>query len=251
MDGWRARIGFICPDSAKRDHDYFRMAPDGVSVHFTRVAFSGNGTLAAIGAMSNTDNLVAAARLLAALEPHCIAWSDTSGSFMFGPRGDREQVAAIEAATGIPASTTSTGVLAALAALGARRIAAAAPYLAEVSDKIPDFLAANGIETLSMRTLGLAHEREISRASMEVVYRLAREAMTEGAQALFVSCTDFFPIDLIEPIERDLGVPVVTANQATMWHALRRAGIRDVVAGFGRLMSLDLPEAAKGARRTA
>jgi maleate cis-trans isomerase len=169
---------------------------------------------------------------------------------MFGPRGDREQVAAIEAATGIPASTTSTGVLAALAALGARRIAAAAPYLAEVSDKIPDFLAANGIETLSMRTLGLAHEREISRASKEVVYRLAREAMTEGAQALFVSCTDFFPIDLIEPIERDLGVPVVTANQATMWHALRCAGIRDGMPGFGRLMALDLPDAAKKAPRT-
>lgn len=251
MDGWRARIGFICPDSAKRDHDYFRMAPDGVTVHFTRIAFSGDGTLAAIGAMSGTDNLVAAARLLAALEPHCISWSDTSGSFMFGPKGDRAQVAAIEAATGIPASTTSTGVLAAFAALGARRIAAAAPYLAEVSDKIPEFLAANGIETLSARTLGLAHEREISRASKEVVYRLARDAMVRGAEALFVSCTDFFPIDLIEPIERDLGVPVVTANQATMWHALRRAGIRDGVPGFGRLMTLGLADEDRNIRRTA
>ena len=63
---------------------------------------------------------------------------------------------------------------------------------------------------------------------------------TGGAQALLIPCTDFEAVDLIAPLERDLGTPVLTSNQATMWHALRLAGIQDGVPGFGRLMDLDL-----------
>lgn len=239
MYGWRARIGFIYPDSGKRDHDCYRMAPEGVSVHFTRVAFSGQGTLADIGAMSETARLVEAARLLAALEPSCISWLDTSGSFMFGPEGDRSQASAIRDATGIPASTTSTATLAALEGLRVDTIAVASPYLSEVNDRLRAFMEANGVCVARLRALELRDEREISRTSEETIYALARDAFTPEAKALFIPCTDFAPIDLIEPLERDLGVPVVTSNQATMWHALRLSGIADGLPGFGRLLTLD------------
>ena len=252
MYGWRARLGFIYPDSGKRDLDFTRMAPAGVSAHFTRVTFGGQGTLAEIGAMSETSRLVAAAKLLAALEPSCISWADTSGSFMFGPRGDRAQVEAIRDATGIPASTTSTAALAAFQALGAGSIAVATPYLGEVNERLAAFMESNGIRIAHMQALELHSEREISRAAPETVYRLAREAVAgvlpgaglrTGAgrpDALFVPCTDFGDIDLIDVLERDLGVPVVMANQATMWHALRVSGIADGVPGFGRLFGLAL-----------
>ena len=241
MYGWRARIGMIYPDSGKRDLDCTRMAPEGVSVHFTRVAFSGEGTLADIGAMSETTHLVEAARLLAALDPHSVGWLDTSGSFMFGPKGDRAQTAALAQAAGAPATTTSTATLAAFAALGVGRIAVATPYLAEVNERLVAFMEANGIRIARMCALELAHEREISRASDETVYALARDAMTADAEALFISCTDFASIDLIAILERDLGIPVVTANQATLWHAVRLCGVRDEMPGFGRLLTLDAP----------
>ena len=34
-----------------------------------------------------------------------------------------------------------------------------------------------------------------------------------------------------------LGKPVIAINTATYWYALRRNGIRDKVAGFGRLLA--------------
>ena len=68
--------------------------------------------------------------------------------------------------------------------------------------------------------------------------RLARDAYTPQAEALFIPCTDFEAIDLIEVLERDLGVPVVTANQATMWHALRLSGVVDALPHFGTLYTL-------------
>jgi maleate isomerase len=238
--GWRGRIGFIYPDSGRRDYDYVRLMPPGVSAHITRVPFTGQGTLADIGAMSGTDNLVAAAKLLAQLKPACISWADTSGSFMFGPDGDAEQVKAMTAATGLPASTTTTGLLAALRRLGVSRVAVAAPYLREVTDQLVSFLAAHGASVVSLETLGYQLADDISTAPPATVYSLARAAFTDGAEALFIPCTDFEAINLIETLETDLGVPVLTSNQVTAWHALRMAGYRDAVPNFGILPRLSL-----------
>ena len=241
--GWRARIGLIYPSSGKRDRDFQRLAPDGVSVHITRVALSDPADLEQIGRMSETRNLVAAARLLADLQPDCISWADTSGSFMFGPTGATGQEDAIRQATGVPASTTSTAVLLALRGLGVRRVAVASPYLDEVNQKLVEFFTSHGFEIGRLRSLELSQEGAIHRAPPETVYRLARAAWFDGAEALFLPCTDFEAINLIHLLERNLGRPVVTANQATMWHALRLAGISDGVAGFGQLMEMDLPPA--------
>jgi maleate isomerase len=241
MYGWRARIGLIYPSSGKRDYDYHRMAPQGVSVHFTRVAFSGRGTLRDIGSMSQPEHLVAAARLLADLHPACISWADTSGSFMFGPDGDRRQVKAISDAAGAPASTTSTSCVAACHALGLSKVAVASPYLPEVNDALRTFFDAHGISVVSLQGLGLEDEGEIHRTRPEQVYALGRAAFSQGAEGLFVPCTDFEAVDLIETLERDLRVPVITANQATMWHALRLSGINDHVTGFGKLVAHALP----------
>jgi maleate cis-trans isomerase len=41
---------------------------------------------------------------------------------------------------------------------------------------------------------------------------------------------------MIEALEADLGIPVVTSNQASLWAALRAAGIQARLEGYGRLM---------------
>ena len=239
MYGWRARLGFIYPDTGKHDHDFFRMAPDGVSVHFTRVAYSGQDSVADISVLGEMEHLVEAAHRLTALEPSCISWVDTSGSFVFGTEGDQAQVEALRQATGVPATTTSSATLAALRALEAETIAVASPYIAEVNDKLTAFMESNGVHVARLRALEIQAAREVSRTSLETVYGLGRAAFTPDAQALFIPCTDFAPVEVIEPLERDLGIPVVLANQATMWHALRLAGITDCVSGFGHLFALD------------
>ena len=236
--GWRARIGLIYPACGKRDNDFSRLAPDGVSVHVTRVAFSGRVTARDIGTMAEVDNLLAAARLLKDVQPSCISWADTSGSFMFGPECDIRQADAIRGETGVPASTTTTAVLAACARLGVSRLAVASPYAADVNQGLRSFLAARGVAVSSMRSLDLESEWQIHVVDSGAAYRLAREAWTAQAEALFIPCTDFEAIDLIEVLEADLGVPVVTANQATMWHALRLSGVRDSLPHFGKLYTL-------------
>jgi maleate isomerase len=244
MTGSRARLGVIYPSSGLRDADFHRLVPAGVSAHVTRVAFRHEGTVEAIREMSSTERLVEAARLVAATEPSCITWADTSGSFLFGPDGDAEQIRAIEQATGVRASTTSTACLAAFRRLGARRIAVASPYLREVNVPLEEFLKAHDLEVLRLESLELRASREIARVPAPTLAALARRARHPEAQALFIPCTDFLDIDLVPDLERELSLPVVGANPATVWHALRIGGIRDAVAGFGTLMTLDLGESA-------
>ena len=40
-----------------------------------------------------------------------------------------------------------------------------------------------------------------------------------------ISCTNLITIGAIPELERRLGKPVVSANQATVWHACRLAGV--------------------------
>ena len=46
--------------------------------------------------------------------------------------------------------------------------------------------------------------------------------------------------EVIDQIEKKLGKPVITSNQAQMWSCLRRAGIEDKISGFGKLFNHQL-----------
>lgn len=43
-------------------------------------------------------------------------------------------------------------------------------------------------------------------------------------------------VSVIERIEKESGKPVVTNTQAWTWEALHGMGMRDSIAGFGRLL---------------
>ncbi len=55
------------------------------------------------------------------------------------------------------------------------------------------------------------------------------------AQAVFISCSNLRTLDIIEKLERDLGKPVITSNQASLWGMLRLIGDRRAIPGAGRL----------------
>ncbi len=56
------------------------------------------------------------------------------------------------------------------------------------------------------------------------------------AEAVFVSCTNLPTHDVITVLEADRGKPVLTANQVTIWAAIRLAG-RAAVGDGQRLMA--------------
>jgi len=81
----------------------------------------------------------------------------------------------------------------------------------------------------------LTDNLEIGKLEPYVVYRLAKAMFAGDADAIFISCTNLRTFEIIEKLERDLGVPVITSNQATLWMALRQIDVRDQLP-LGKLL---------------
>ena len=93
-------------------------------------------------------------------------------------------------------------------------------------------LEAAGFDILAMK--GLATQAHGS-ISTEKVKALAMEVLRPDTEAVFISCSNFRTLDILEDVERDTGKPVVTSNQAALWGTLRRIGDKRAVPGAGRL----------------
>ena len=111
--------------------------------------------------------------------------------------------------------------------LDVRRVALGTPYVEAIGGRLPAFLEAAGFDPVSLVNLELPDG--ISDTSSEEVVRLAEQAVRPDAEALFLSCTILPTAHLLAPLERRLGIPVLSANQVTMWAALGIAGTRAAI----------------------
>jgi maleate isomerase len=238
--GWRARLGVIYPASGLADMEFSRLCPPGVSVHVTRssVPHDGGVTLADVLEVAEGRQFAQLAADLATVRPHALAWMCTSGSFSRGAAWDAELCRTLREHGGCPATTTSTALVTALAALGVRRVALATPYEEPVVQRLVAYLSEHGIDAVSHVGLGLVRDWEISTLTPIDLAVLVRQADSPRAEAIFLSDTCLVLSPLVEALEADLGKPVFSANMATMWHALRLAGVNDTCHGPGSLFRL-------------
>lgn len=229
--GTRAKFGMMLPSvNAIAEPQITAMLPPGVSLHTTRLRLVG-GT----GHLAMLDRLEEATQLLADAQVDRIMFHCTAVS-MWSPEIVGEIRSRIAAITDTPVVITSDAVVSALAAFDARKIVLLSPYTQDVNDRELRFLNHHGIEVLEEKGLGIAGGIEMSNVTAERWYDEALAMRNSNADAYFLSCTTIRTADVIEPLERALGKPVLTSNQVASWRVLRDAGITDAVAGFGRLL---------------
>lgn len=166
-----------------------------------------------------------------------IAYACTSGATVIGPEAVEERVQQVH--PGTPVTNPISAVMAALDALGARRIAMVTPYVAEVTAPMRALLTECGVDVLSAVSFEEGDDHKVARISPEST----RAAMIEaghmpGVEAVFASCTNLQTFDIIDEVEHILDLPVVTSNQALLWHLLRLGGQNAGGWGPGRLFSL-------------
>ncbi len=237
MYGWRARIGILVPASDTTCENEFRkMAPEGVSIHVSRMAFPGTNTPEALSRL--IDEVEEVAKLLIPASVDAIAFCCTSGSFIKGPGYDQEIIRRIKRVFPGTVTTTTTSVIEAFKALDIKRVAVASPYIDEINQALKRYLESVGIEVVSIKGLGIVKDTEVGKLTPEVAYELAKKIDRPEAQAVFISCTNFRSLEVIDILEKDLEKPVVTSNQATMWNLLRLLGIHGSIKRYGELFTL-------------
>ena len=229
------RIGLLVPSSNTTvEPEFYRALPESVTLHVMRL-FLTRIEPQSIGAMA--DELDRAASLLATADVDVIVLGATAPSFLKGAGYDRELIARIEAVTGRRATTTSTAMLRALQAIGARRVALGSAYTDEVNDVAADFLEANGFAVTTRRGLGYIDNLAVGRLEAETAYELGRAVDTAEADALLLACTNWRTMAVIERLEDALRKPVLSTSQVSVWDALRQIGYGAPVPGYGRLLA--------------
>ncbi len=185
--------------------------------------------------LGSHTRLADGAAQLATARPDAVMWACTSGSFVFGAAGAADQVAAVAAAAGVPASSTSIAFVDALRFLGLRRVAVAASYPDDVAQHFVAFLSAGGAEVVSMGSHGIYTAAEVGTLEPAQVIEMVTAADHPDAEAVLVPDTAMHTLAIIERLEDAVGKPVLTANQVTVWKGLHLLGEVPALPGLGAL----------------
>jgi maleate isomerase len=210
-----------------------RILPEGVSLHTTRLKLAGSTRDELLGMAKGVEE---ATGLLTDAGVDRIVFNCTAVS-TFDPAMGEALRRRMEAVAGRPATSTAHAIVAALQALGGRRIALITPYIDAVVEREVAFLEHLGLEVVSRIGLGLAEGKAMSAVEPGEWYRRTTGEAGSGADLYFLSCTAIRVFDVIADLEHDLGAPVLTSNQAMVWWCLREAGLRDRIPALGRLFS--------------
>jgi len=236
MYGWRARIGIVFPSRGDSFiYEFYQIVPKGVVL-----------VPSIIGLFNLTKEELSAAMLeyrtaaldLAKVGVNAIA---LTGSPLFQLQGfgsDLEMIREVEKETGIPTLTSVTAEVEAMRYLKMNKLVIATPFRDEVNERNAAWYRKAGFEVLKIKGLGIEKNSEIARLPFYAPYQLARETFLEtpGAEGIYIACPRWGTVEIIEKLEQDLGVPVVTSSQATIWMALWKANVREPIQGYGRLM---------------
>jgi maleate cis-trans isomerase len=235
-----SRIGLLVPSSNTTvEPEFYRARPRDVTLHTARLFLTRIAPEAILDMVAEMENQ---AKLLASADVDVIVLGATAPSFLKGLGYDRELIQKIEAGTGRRATTTSTALIQAIGHLGAQRVVLGSAYDARVNGIAKAFLEASGVNVLATKGLSLVDNLVVGRLAPDTAYDLAREVDRDDADAIVLACTNWQTMDALERIERDVGKPVISTTQASIWAALRIIGYEKSIAGYGRLLREIAPE---------
>lgn len=232
--------------------EFQALAPDGVTVHAARAPL---GMIAPDGEIiprvgpetacdfAQSKELETAIRHVAAVAPRAIVYAFTSSSYILGMAEDAALQRRLEAISGgIPVIIQAAALAAGLRALGASRIALFhPPWFSDDLDALgAAYFGAAGFEVLHH---GPSRLRETYGEIEPVqIHDWVSARVPAGTGAVVIGGGGFRAIGVIAALERDLGMPVLSANQAAFWMALRVSGLDDDLKDYGRLFSRPLAE---------
>ncbi len=242
----RRRLGLLVPSTnSTSEVDVHAAVPDGVTVHVHRLFLPDNVSKRDAMDRMNSD-LEQGARYLATARVELIAMTGTTNSFYRGASGADWMETTMREASGVQAVASSPSILQALRHYGVVRLSVASPYAQWANERLREYLTVNGFDPLNIDAdarVADGHPQHMNDQEPAEIREFALSVWRPEADAMFLPCAAWRTMEVAAAIEREIGKPVITTNQATTWRALRLMGITSARSGFGRLLD-EMPATA-------
>jgi maleate isomerase len=227
------RIGVLLPSSSSvQEQAFWGALPAGITLHAARMRLN---TVDPQSTLRIVEEIETESQKLADADVDVILLAATAPSSRNGIGYDLELIKRISAASGKPATTASTGMVEALRALSAERIVLGAPWSTDINRTTAAFIEASGFKVVAQEALGMVRNLEIGLLDPQTGYDIGQRVDRPEADAVMLACGNWNVFGAIEPLERDLGKPVLTTNQVGLWHALKILGA-EPLDGLGVLL---------------
>jgi maleate isomerase len=193
-----------------------------VSGHFSRIRVVGSAD--AYSDDYDWDGMLGAAELLGHARLDAICWNGSKGGSI-GFDADRQLVARIEAATKIPACTSTLAIEAMFRRRGVTRFGLVTPYADGYARKVPPHFAREGFACVAEAHSGLTDNYSYCTVPDDAIVAMIRGVAASAPDAIITYCTNFPAAHLVAALEAELGVPIYDSVSIGVWAALRLAGI--------------------------
>jgi len=222
MFGYRARIGYISPSVIELNgYDFYRIVPPGVGLIAVACMVGGWKEEAYKAALAQVETC---AKELGRRSCDFIIHGGAPLVLAQGKGFEASLLEKLQTITGVPCTTSIVAAMDSFRDLSASRLAVVDPYPQDLNDKMVSYLKDWGFDV----------------ASVADIYRAARKAVRDAksVDAVFIPCANFPVVDVIEDIEIDTGLPVISNMTSQLYVAFKTIGMREKINGYGKLMRM-------------
>lgn len=250
--GTRAHIGMvvICNDQTLPLEARAMLTIPGIALYESRIGRASSPEERkkplSIGLLEETfDGLDVAIEQINTMRPSdVVALGCTSAAMVIGPQELERRVRIVHPKARV--TDPFTAILSALRALRSSRVGFVSPYPRDVAEKMVRGIETAGLEVpiaASFHNASGVVKNDAPFISPASISKAVRQVSTSvDVDTVVIACTQMRAAAIIGELEHQTGKTIISSNQAMCWHALRLAGCRDVIAGWGRLFERDLPE---------
>src|SRR5215469_9175480 len=185
------------------------------------------------------NRIVPAAQPLASKGANAICVMGTSLTFYKGAAFNEQLKASITKATHLPATTMSTAIVDGLKAVGGHHLAVATAYSDEVNHRLEAFLHESGFDILAIKGMGIERFEDRPPVTQNELLEFSTSVWKSApkADAILISCGALKTLEILAPLEKRSGVPVVSSLPHALWAGVRLLGLSGHARGYGSLLS--------------
>lgn len=238
--GERVRIGLAALSGNQTTEYEFRqlLDLDGVAFYTSRLPDSVH---VSPETLRETEQHLADAvsLILPGLPLDVVAFTCTSATIVNGE--DRIFGRIREVRPDVSCTTPITAALAAMSALGLKRIGLLTPYMESINVMMRQYIEDRGVSVPVMGSFLNPNDSQVARIERESIRQAVRNLAAQGGiDGVFVSCGSLRLFGIVDELEAEIGLPVFSSNTAMAWHCLRLGKFNDKISSNGRLFQMPL-----------